>query len=79
MERSEDWFKERIGKRIYRTITSCNCLTCKRVYVEGLTIQDKDHAWYLLMHSYDESENPDGSHYFDTEKERDDFERENNA
>jgi len=42
------WFKNRIGKRVYRlTKTNC-CPTCDRVEKEGLIIGDKTHANYLF-------------------------------
>jgi hypothetical protein len=43
----EQWFIDRIGKRIYRKNNICNCPTCWNVYEEGLIITDKDHAIYL--------------------------------
>ncbi len=47
--RTLTWFKNRIGKRIYRDKTSCNCETCARVYKEGLIVNDLNHAEYLEM------------------------------
>ena len=43
----EQWFLDRIGKRIYRGETSCKCETCKRVSNEGLIIFNASHATYL--------------------------------
>lgn len=40
------WFKSRIGKRVYRT-PSCSCPVCKTVEIRGLIIQDNLHATYL--------------------------------
>lgn len=65
----EKWFIERIGKRVYRNETSCQCIVCKGVAENGLIIHDKMHADYL----YDcESEsNGEGIplRYFDTKEE----------
>ena len=46
-EQRVGWFKDRIGKRVYRADTSCECDSCKRVSKEGLIISDSDHAVYL--------------------------------
>ena len=64
------WFIDRIGKRIYRTKTSCDCKTCTRVYNEGLVIEDKFHATYVSDISGEE-----GLKYFDTLKERNQHEK----
>ena len=43
----QQWFIDRIGKRIYRKNNICNCTTCLNVHEVGLIITDKDHAIYL--------------------------------
>lgn len=43
------WFKNRIGKRVYRNDVSCDCTDCKNVTVGGLIISDDQHAEYLYM------------------------------
>lgn len=41
------WFKNRVGKRIYRyTDTKC-CEECDRVYREGIVVDNANHAQYL--------------------------------
>ncbi len=45
-----DWFKKRVGKRIYRDAVKCHCSSCDDVVCvvcNGLTIADEDHAVYL--------------------------------
>ena len=42
------WFKERIGKRVYRDDVNCKCETCKSVGAHGLIIGDDTHAHYLF-------------------------------
>lgn len=42
-----EWFKERIGKRIYRDPDSCECATCKEVVENGLVIINEQHANYV--------------------------------
>jgi hypothetical protein len=42
-----NWFKSRVGKRIFRDKTSCDCDTCKNVAKKGLIINDEMHAAYL--------------------------------
>lgn len=44
---SEKWFKDRIGKRIYRDADDCECETCKDAVKNGIVIRDKAHAYYL--------------------------------
>lgn len=45
----EKWFIDRIGKRIYRDKSTCNCDTCRDVEINGLIVHDKEHAQYLHM------------------------------
>lgn len=72
----EKWFNDRIGKRVYRNLTSCGCLTCQRVYKEGLIIADETHASYLydIEGIFTAEGSPTG--FFDTVEERDKFEKE---
>jgi hypothetical protein len=47
--KSEEWFKKRIGKRIYRDMQGDKhcCATCQQAAEEGLIILDEQHAIYL--------------------------------
>ena len=38
IENRKQWFIDRIGKRVYRGQTSCQCETCKRISKEGQRI-----------------------------------------
>lgn len=42
------WFKDRVGKRVYRTDSTCQCDICKKVGEIGLIISDDLHANYLF-------------------------------
>ena len=42
-----EWFKERIGKKVYRTKGQCNCMVCYNVFMNGLYISDEFHVNYL--------------------------------
>ena len=42
------WFKDRIGKRIYRDSVNCKCEVCNNVGAHGLIIIDESHAHYLF-------------------------------
>lgn len=43
------WFKDRVGKQIYRhTETNCKCAVCMDVLKRGLIIHDEIHAQYLF-------------------------------
>lgn len=44
----EQWFIDRIGKRVFRETNGCKCETCKRITNEGLVIFDEQHASYLF-------------------------------
>lgn len=45
--KSQQDFIDNIGKRVYRNKGTCHCLTCAKVFEEGLIISDKQHAGYL--------------------------------
>jgi len=58
----KDWFRRRIGKRIYRECLSCSCKSCQKNYVDILKsgFDGNQHADYLfLVH------NEMGIKYFD--------------
>ena len=78
MERLNDrkkWFIDRIGKRVYRSKTECNCVSCQQSYENGLIILDDMHAIYLF--DTNGCLNSEGIRlkYFDTIKERDKYEQ----
>ena len=56
-----NWFKERVGKRVYRDNNNCQCNVCLAVYEHGLVIIDENHAHYLF-----DVENELGLIYSDT-------------
>lgn len=41
------WFIERIGKKIFRTKSKCNCMVCTDVFKNGVIVADKSHAQYM--------------------------------
>ncbi len=51
--KTEEWFKARIGKRIYRDCQNPDhdetCPACKRNTEDGLVIRDAQHANYLAV------------------------------
>jgi hypothetical protein len=51
--RTQQWFVERIGKRIYRDADSCDCIHCKDSVENGLIVSDDAHADYLAMIDHD--------------------------
>uniref|UniRef100_A0A6M3MER1 Uncharacterized protein n=1 Tax=viral metagenome TaxID=1070528 RepID=A0A6M3MER1_9ZZZZ len=65
----EKWFINRIGKKVWRTMNTCDCLTCRKAYRDGLIIFDKMHVDYLHLCSETQ-----GIRYFDTKEERDNYE-----
>lgn len=44
----KQWFLDRIGKRVFRNKTSCECGVCANVSKKGLIISDEMHAEYLF-------------------------------
>ena len=72
--KDKKWFLDRVGKKVYRTKTPCDCEPCTRCFYEGLIIADKDHAQYVF--DIKSEYNNDGANvaYFDTVEERDSFE-----
>ena len=42
-----EWFKSKIGKRIYRDVSTCTCHTCRDVEKNGIIVLDEEHAQYL--------------------------------
>lgn len=47
-DQRKQWFLDRVGKRVFRDKSFCDCEVCKRVEDEGLIIHDESHALYLL-------------------------------
>jgi len=75
----EQWFIDRVGKRVWRNENNCGCVDCINVHKHGLIIKDKEHA-HVLYHIEGEScldnfplaDIP--LKYFDTPEEGDAFE-----
>jgi hypothetical protein len=44
-----EWFKQRIGKKVYRKHNFCKCNSCLNVWENGIVIKDEMHADYLFM------------------------------
>jgi len=52
--KSYEWFKARIGKRIYRDDQGCECDACVRVTKEGIIVTNlHNHAQYLADIDYE--------------------------
>lgn len=69
------WFRERVGRVVWRTDTGCLCEVCKGVYANGVKIEDVRHAGYLQDLEADYAAGGDVLRYFDTKEERDVFEK----
>lgn len=72
----QKWFKDRIGKRVFRNNTTCQCSVCQSVYEKGIVIDNEMHASY--MHDMEgcswEDDGQKGIKYFDTKEEVKGFE-----
>jgi glucokinase len=66
----ERWFKDRVGKVVFRTRDSCHCAVCNDVYKNGIQITNQSHA--LSLHDCEMELN---LRYFDTKEERDEYEK----
>lgn len=45
--RTKAWFKNRIGKRIYRDANTCKCKDCADVVKGGIIVENEQHAEYI--------------------------------
>jgi hypothetical protein len=73
MNARKKWFRDRIGKEIFRTKRTkgtCDCPACMNLYLNGMFINDKTHADYLYIF-----ESETDFKYFDSKEERDEFEK----
>lgn len=61
-----EWFKQRIGKRIFRDDNACTCLTCEDVAKNGLVILSEEHADYLYWNQNEFANNGVMLNYRDT-------------
>lgn len=43
---TKQWFLDRIGDRVYRKKTTCDCECCTRVAKEGIVVKNTGHAQY---------------------------------
>lgn len=69
MTAREQWFYDRIGKRVFRSHNYCDCDTCKYILENGLLIKDDNHAYYLAMVEVDYTSEGHKLMYFDTKEE----------
>lgn len=72
MTERQKWFRDRIGKRVYRrAITGC-CSVCDHGNKEGVLIHDRQHADYLhMVESESHLDGEESIRYFDTQEEVD--------
>ena len=55
--RTKRWFKNRIGKRIYRDDSGCSCNGCKDIVENGLEIWDEHNHYEYLYDTQNEFAN----------------------
>jgi len=65
----EQWFKDRIGKRVFRTKTICDCEVCKESDETGFMILNEDDAEFCFLCEQDSQ-----IRHFDTKEEVKQFE-----
>lgn len=71
----EKWFRDRVGKTVYRNRTTCKCRVCESSYIHGVQIADEFHAMYLWEWEGTSNYEDNDLRYFDTKEERDEFEK----
>jgi hypothetical protein len=71
------WFLKRVGKRIFRSETSCSCEMCSHVRQRGLVVVNGIHADYLCNIEAEYNIDGDPLRYFDTLDEVAEFEKNN--
>jgi hypothetical protein len=71
----EDWFLERIGKRVFRTQNGCTCESCLRTYHDGIIIMDKEHAHTMFVAESEYQYNGLRMIYFDSKHDVEEYER----
>lgn len=69
----EQWFRERIGKRVFRNDYGCHCSVCEAVLKNGLIITDEFTADYLYDCETDFAGEQVPLRYFDTKNEAVEF------
>ena len=47
MRHTLQWFKNRIGKKIYRLTEACHCKHCQKSFEDGFVLYSKTHADYV--------------------------------
>lgn len=67
----KEWFKSQVGKTIWRTKTSCDCVVCESAYAKGIYVSNKTHAALICLLEDDRVVD----RYFATKEERDEFEK----
>jgi hypothetical protein len=65
----EQWFRDRIGKRVFRGDNGCPCKICKERTDSGILIIDQSHADYLFMIESKSQMGLIPLTYFDTKEE----------
>lgn len=65
----QQWFIDRIGKRVFRNDTGCECPSCKNTAKKGMIISDEMHAHYLYSVESDFNAGRFPMQYFDTKEE----------
>lgn len=69
----EQFFRDRVGKRIYRNDNGCPCNVCEDVLKNGLVVTDIFHADYLFDTEIDYAMEQVPLRYFDTKEEAMEF------
>jgi len=69
----EKWFRQRIGKVIYRNDNGCSCPACQDALKNGLVVNDEMHANYLYENECEYTAEGHPLRYFDTKEEAMEF------
>ena len=69
----EQWFRNRVGFRVFRNDNGCSCPICQDAFKNGLIIADFNHADYLYDCEADYAGEQIPLRYFDTKEEATEF------
>lgn len=69
----EEWFRSKVGQRLFRNHNGCSCEVCQHVLDNGLIVENPLHATYLYDNECDYTNEGNPLRYFDTKEEATEF------
>lgn len=69
----QQWFRDRIGTRLFRNDNGCSCGICQAIYKNGLIIEDQLQADYCYDTETEYTAEGNPLRYFETKEEATEF------